>query len=101
MGPPPSAAALCSLFLITLYPPASAAGAFRKSQELKTDSSARNDTRMYGEAQNPLHDEFNIEIRSQPRYNIDQHLLEKPPQNRLTNYAKSIKIGSWSHFGSR
>ena len=30
-----TAAALCSLFLITLYPPASAAGAFRKSQELK------------------------------------------------------------------
>ena len=65
---------LCSLFLITLYPPASAAGAFRKSQELKTDSSARNDTRMYGEAQNPLHDQFNIEICSQPRYNIDQHV---------------------------
>ena len=74
LGPPPSAAALCSLFLITLYPPASAAGAFRKSQELKTDSSARNDTRMNGEAQNPLHDQLNIEICSQPRYYIDQHV---------------------------
>ena len=69
-----TAAALCSLFLITLYPPASAAGAFRKSQELKTDSSARNDTRMYGEAQNPLLDQLNIEICSQPRYIIDQHV---------------------------
>ena len=73
LGPPPSAAAPGSLFLITLYPPASAAGAFRKSQELKTDSSARNDTRMYSEARNTLHEQFNIEICFEPRYNIGQH----------------------------
>ena len=72
---------------------APAAGPFLNSQELKnwlqckewhTDvhvaESGFREARLrqdknFGQAQNPLHDHFNIEIHSQPGYNINQHVL--------------------------
>ena len=42
-----------------------------------------------------------IQIRSQPRHNIDQYIIGKPIQNQVKIDLKSMKIGSWSHVGSR
>ena len=43
-----------------------------------------------------------IQIRSQPRHNIDQLIItEKTFQTQVKIDLKSMKIGSWSHVGSR
>ena len=42
-----------------------------------------------------------IQIRSQPRRNIGQNIPEKSIPKSMKINAKSMKIGSWSHIGSR
>ena len=100
LGPPPSAAALWSLFLITLYPPASAAGAFRKSQELKKLIAVQGMTlgctvKLETPCMSNSTSKFALNLVT---ISINMH-LKIHLKNKQTSMANPLKSGPWSHVG--